>query len=110
MKAHDDQHISQMRALAEQYPNNPRARGFLYYAIGKECEYLQDWDGAFNAFSAGAAARRQTVEFDEAAEAAMFELIRERFNASWLAQQPPGNPEESPIFVLGQPRTGTTLI
>ena len=53
VKAKDDQHILQMRALAEQYPNNPRARGFLYYAIGKECEDLQDWEGAFEAFSAG---------------------------------------------------------
>ena len=40
----------------------------------------------------------------------MFELIRERFNATWLAEQPAGNPDDSPIFVLGQPRTGTTLI
>ena len=110
VKAKDDQHILQMRALTEQYPNNPRARGFLYYAIGKECEDLQDWEGAFEAFSAGAAARRQTVEFDEAAEVAMFELIRERFTAAWLAEQPAGNPDDSPIFVLGQPRTGTTLI
>ena len=110
VKAKDDQHILQMRDLVEQHPNNPRARGFLYYAIGKECEDLQDWEGAFEAFSAGAAARRQTVEFDEPAEVAMFELIRERFNTAWLAEQPAGNPDDSPIFVLGQPRTGTTLI
>ncbi|GIR72350.1 MAG: hypothetical protein CM15mP74_36010 [Halieaceae bacterium] len=41
---------------------------------------------------------------------AMFELIRESFNAAWLAERPAGNPDDSPIFVLGQPRTGTTLI
>jgi hypothetical protein len=110
VKAEDELHIEQMRKLTERYPDNPRARGFLYYAIGKECEDLQDWEGAFEAFSAGAAARRETVEFDESAEVAMFELIRERFTASWLAEQRPGNPDESPIFVLGQPRTGTTLI
>ncbi|GIR72349.1 MAG: hypothetical protein CM15mP74_36000 [Halieaceae bacterium] len=42
-----------MRDLLEQYPNNLRARGFLYYAIGKECEDLQDWVGAFEAFQQG---------------------------------------------------------
>jgi hypothetical protein len=41
----------------------------------------------------------------------MFELIRERFNASWLAEQPLRVIlMNHPIFVLGQPRTGTTLI
>ena len=110
VKATDGEHIEQMRKLVAQIPNNHRARGFLFYAIGKECEDMEDWHAAFDAFSAGAAARRQTVEFDESAEEQMFTVIRERFTAAWLAGCGPGNPDESPIFVLGQPRTGTTLI
>lgn len=110
VKATDTQHIAQMRALVTKYRDNDRAQSFLYYAIGKECEDLEDWKGAFEAFSAGAQSRRRTVEFDEAEEQALFTLIRERFTADWLAACPPGDPDPSPIFVLGQPRTGTTLI
>lgn len=110
VKATDSQHIAQMRALVRKYANNDRAQSFLYYAIGKECEDLEDWTGAFEAFSAGAMARRRTVEFDEAEETALFGVIRERFTADWLARCRPGDPDRSPIFVLGQPRTGTTLI
>ncbi|MDA0649575.1 MAG: sulfotransferase [Proteobacteria bacterium] len=110
VKAADDQHILQMQQLIDTCSANPRARGFLYYAIGKEYEDLQQWQAAFDAFTAGAAARRETVEFDEVAEEAMFDLIRTRFDAAWLAKRPGGNPDPSPIFVLGQPRTGTTLI
>jgi len=110
VKAKDTKHIAEMQKLLAQYPDNPRARGFLHYAIGKEYEDLQDWDLAFEAFAAGAKARRQTVEFDEATEVAMFELIRERFSADWLNRVGEGNPDPAPIFVLGQPRTGTTLI
>ena len=110
VKAVDDQHILQMQQLIDTYSANPRARGFLYYAIGKEYEDLQEWQAAFDAFAAGAAARRETVEFDEVAEEAMFDLICKRFDAAWLAKRPSGNPDPSPIFVLGQPRTGTTLI
>ncbi len=110
VKATDDTQIEAMRALLPRHANNPRALGFLHYGIGKACEDLQAWDDAFAAFSAGAAARRETVEFDEAAEAQLFETVTELFDAQWLAQCAPGNPDPSPIFVLGQPRTGTTLV
>jgi len=39
-----------------------------------------------------------------------FETIKALFDGDWLRRQASGNPDPSPIFVLGQPRTGTTLI
>ena len=56
-KATDGGHIEVMRNLLKQ-SKNPRARAFYFYAVGKECEDLQQWDDAFDAFSQGAAARR----------------------------------------------------
>ncbi len=109
-KAQDESHIGQMRALAERHGDNPRARAFYLYAIGKECEDLEQWEAALEAFHAGAAARRATVEYDEAAEIEMFDYLLEHYTPEWLASRPPGDPDPSPIFVLGQPRTGTTLI
>ena len=40
----------------------------------------------------------------------MFEAIKETYTAEWLASAAPGAEDPAPIFVLGQPRTGTTLI
>lgn len=109
-KAADDQHIEQMRGLLARNANNPRGLGFLHYAIGKEYEDLGRWADAFTAFAAGAAARRQTVEFDEATEIELFEVLTQTYTADWLAERPEGHSDGSAIFVLGQPRTGTTLI
>jgi len=109
-KAKDTSHIEEMRALLKKGGKNPRARAFYLYALGKECEDLQLWDDAFAAFSEGAAARRSTVEFDEEAEIAYFEYLGEHYTENWLRQSLGGDPDASPIFVLGQPRTGTTLI
>ena len=50
---------------------------------GKELEGLEEWDEAFEAFSRGAAARRKTIEFDEASEIAMYEAFGEVF--TWSA-------------------------
>ncbi len=110
VKATSTDHIDVMRPLLERNSNNPRAMGFLHYAIGKEYEDLKCWPEAFNAFAAGATARRQTVEFDETAEQAMFDTLHSTYTAEWLTQTSPGHPSDAPIFVLGQPRTGTTLI
>ena len=108
-KATDRQHIEAMQNLLLQPNLQDRPRAFLQYAIGKECEDLQDWDTAIEAFIAGAKARRNTVEFDEAAEQAMFDFLIEHCTEEWLAQGQ-GSDHAAPIFVLGQPRTGTTLI
>ncbi len=109
-KVQDDTHINTMRQLLDKPGLHPRLRAFYYYAIGKEYEDLERWAPAFEAFARGAAARRRTVEYDEATEIEMFRFLEAHFDERWLAAQPPGNPSTAPIFVLGQPRTGTTLI
>ena len=109
-KAKDDTHIKTMQGLIHSGQQSKRSQGFLHYAIGKENEDLGNWPEAFSAFTQGARARRETVEFNEADETAMFEAIKETYTAQWLANCPAGAEDPAPIFVLGQPRTGTTLI
>jgi tetratricopeptide (TPR) repeat protein len=109
-KAVDDSHNQQMQALLDKDRMSPRARAFYLYGLGKEYEDLKQWDNAFDSFSEGAAARRSTVEFDETAEIAMFDYLTEHFTADWLADGEAGNSDPAPIFVLGQPRSGTTLV
>ena len=109
-RATDQKHIDQMALLLERKNMHPRARAFYYYAIGKELEDLENWARAFDAFEAGAKARRSTVEYDEDAEFEMFRTLEALFTPEWLAKAGPGYSTDAPIFVLGQPRTGTTLI
>lgn len=108
-KAKDRQHVEQLEQLVAK-ENDPRALAFLYYGMGKELEDLEDWDHAFDAFAAGAAARRKTLEYDEAGEIEMFDAFRATFTREWLEDGMEGHDDPSPIFVVGQPRTGTTLI
>ncbi|GAB3049396.1 tetratricopeptide repeat-containing sulfotransferase family protein [Simiduia litorea] len=108
-KATDRQHLEAMQAVLQQPNISERSRAFLHYAVGKECEDLKDWDGAIDAFMAGAKARRATVAYDEVAEQAMFDFLAEHCTEQWLADGQ-GSDHRAPIFVLGQPRTGTTLI
>ena len=109
-KATNREHVDELLGLVKRESSNPRARAFLYYGLGKELEDLEAWDEAFEAFAAGAAARRQTLDFDEASEIAMYDAFGELFTPEWLEDGAAGHDDPSPIFVVGQPRTGTTLV
>jgi tetratricopeptide (TPR) repeat protein len=109
-KATDRKHIEVLQRLVANEDRNPRALAFLYYGLGKELEDLEAWDEAFDAFASGAAARRKTIDFDEQAEVEMYRAFVDTFTAEWLQHGAAGHDDPSPIFVVGQPRTGTTLV
>lgn len=109
-RAKDDEHVKTLQRLVENRPRSALAQSFLYYALGKELEDLEEWSPAFEAFARGAVAKRSIVEFDEAAEAEMFDALQQIYTAEWLAGKPGGCESRAPIFIVGQPRTGTTLI
>ena len=73
-------------------------------------EDLEEWDEAFEAFAAGAKARRSTIDFDEKADIEMFQAFGDTFTSEWFENTADGHDDPAPIFVVGQPRTGTTLV
>jgi tetratricopeptide (TPR) repeat protein len=109
-KAKNRDHVEQLEQLVQQENRNPRALAFLNYGLGKELEDLEEWDKALEAFARGAKARRSTIEFDEDAEIEMFRAFGDTFTAEWFAKDEAGHNDPSPVFVVGQPRSGTTLI
>lgn len=109
-KATDRAHVEQMQQLLGELAYPPKAQAFLYYGLGKELEDLEDWGAAFDAFARGAQARRSTITYDEAAEAEMYAALERLYTREWLTDGAVGFDSGAPIFVVGQPRTGTTLV
>ena len=109
-KATGRDHVEAMRRFVEQGRYPARAQAFLWYGIGKELEDLEDWDAAFEAFDRGARARRSTIDFDEQAEIRMYEALERIYTEQWFDSAGDGFDSSAPIFVVGQPRTGTTLV
>lgn len=109
-RASDDRHVQQLQDLLQRAQGNPRDRAYLGYALGKELEDLEHWPQAFDAYALGAAARRQSVSYNENAESAMFTALERTFDRAWLERQAPGYDDPAPVFIIGQPRTGTTLV
>lgn len=109
-KAKDRDHVEEMQKLVAENRYPARGQAFIWYGIGKELEDLEDWEGAFAAFERGADARRSTIDYDEQSEIEMYEAFERTFTKEWFDATKDGVASRAPIFVVGQPRTGTTLV
>jgi tetratricopeptide (TPR) repeat protein len=85
-----------------------RERMFIGYALGKELHDLGNYDRAFSAFAAGAQARRANLAYDVAEDQRKIARIIEAFAAPASPEPLGTNPAEQ-IFIIGLPRSGTTL-
>ena len=79
------------------------------YALAKELEDVGRGEDALARLTIVNAAHRATLDYDFARDAAIFTAIEESWPA--MARAPMGDPSaEAPIFIVGMPRTGTTLV
>jgi len=107
--AKSDEHIAAMQALLKREPGD-RDRAYLGYAIGKASEDLDRPAAAFEAWSLGAAARRRTVAYEEQLDIELFETLEQTFTTGWLAGKQGDCFDAAPVFIVGLPRTGSTLL
>jgi hypothetical protein len=115
-RAQDFSHVEQMKKLLADKPAPAERNIFLYYAIGKELEDLDQWTEAFEFYKKGgdaAAKRTRASGYNVAEDIKLIDSIIETCSDDWLAElpgdTPPGKADRSPIFIVGLPRTGTTL-
>ncbi|MGA2125668.1 MAG: tetratricopeptide repeat protein [Xanthobacteraceae bacterium] len=82
-----------------------------HFAMGKALGDLGQYRDAFRHLLQANALKRRTVDYDEPQRLAMFENIRTTFSADFMkARSGGGDRSWSPIFIVGMPRSGTTLL
>lgn len=79
------------------------------YALAKELEDLGEYDGSFAALAAGAAKKRRTLRYAVADEIAAMRAICDAYDATAMAAAGKGDEGTGAIFIVGMPRSGTTL-
>jgi tetratricopeptide (TPR) repeat protein len=87
----------------------PDDRLRIEYALAKEHEDLGDAPAAFEHLSRANAQRRLEIGYDFAQDAAIFDALEALFGDP-AALRGAGAADAAPIFVIGMPRTGTTLV
>jgi tetratricopeptide (TPR) repeat protein len=82
----------------------------LNFALGKCFDDIGDHDQAFRYFATGNSLKRSVIRYDPARMTQYFDDIMRVFDRETIARlRGGGDPSGLPVFILGMPRSGTTL-
>ena len=83
----------------------------LHFAIAKALEDAGDYTRALDHYRVGAKLRRDQLKYDERDTLGFFDQIMATFTAEIFENRPfEGNPSARPVFIVGMPRSGSTLV
>jgi hypothetical protein len=82
----------------------------LHYALGKAHEDAKRWAESFDHYAKGAAIRRTQVDYDPEETHADVARSQGGVHAGPAGGAGPGLPAPDPIFMVGLPRSGSTLV
>jgi tetratricopeptide (TPR) repeat protein len=114
-QSEDNNHVAQMETLLSSGIRNARGEVMVRFALGKECEDLGDYRRGFRHLKAGADLKRRNFKYDIKGNLAVMRRIieaqtREALDAVAAKPMSGAPARDNPIFIVGLPRSGTTLI
>jgi tetratricopeptide (TPR) repeat protein len=104
----DDPEPAQMLDLLSRPLDDERQRAALQHSAGKALADQKQYDAAFEQFAASKALR--TRDFDLVAYKDRHDVLVDGLDAAFFAERSGfGLDTEQPVFIVGMPRSGTTL-
>lgn len=110
-ESEDDEDFQAMIALKEKVSAmGTTYTSSLYYALARAYENMKKYDESFECLDIAASEKRKTLPYDEAGQPKMFHAIKNEFSPA-IIKNLEGNGFESDksVFIVGMPRSGTTL-
>jgi len=107
----DDPHLHILNTLTLKVPFfSENARIHYYFALGKALDDTQEFAHAFQAYAEGNKLKYAQEPWDSAHLQRMIDQIPVVFTSSFLKKARKTKDPRQPIFIVGMPRSGTTLI
>ena len=103
--------IQAMEKLLRKPDITDELRMYLNFSLGKAFEDLKQYDAAFKHIADGNRLKRSTYDYSLEEDRIFFNEIKRIFDKDFFnARRHFGSRNRSPIFILGMPRSGTTLV
>jgi len=108
----DDENFAALQEAAKKIPGMPETKAIsLHFALGKALEDIKRYDEAFPHYLEGCRLKRQRIQYSADNNKLIVDNIRRIFSKDMIdSLRGAGSPSTTPIFVLGMPRSGTTLV
>ncbi len=105
-----DTDLKAMEALYAQPGLTTEDRMHLAFGLGKAFEDLKQFDKAFGFFEQGNKRKRSMTPYSISEDVKLFDQLKATFTTDFFDKhQGLGSADRSPIFILGLPRSGTSL-
>src|SRR3546814_6801675 len=102
--------LAQIEAQLARTPDSDAAFVPMCHALARELEDLGRHAASFAALKRGADARRRRLQYRVEADLDTMRLIADTFVTDFFAAPHAGHDDARPLFVIGLPRSGTTLV
>ena len=103
-------HVDELEQLLAGDLEDERGWVEVSYALAKELEDLGEAERSFKHLKAGSDRRRKLMKYEVDRDLETIDAIKRTFDRGVLENAEPGCENPEPIFILGMPRTGTTLV
>ena len=103
--------MERMRRRLERGGLDDDAAADVHFALAKAREDLGDYEGAFTHYREGNRRRRRHVRFRREAPGERAAAFADAFDVEFFAKSAGrGDPSPRPVFIVGMPRSGTSLV
>lgn len=100
-----------LAAMSQDDPARVDDRLHLHFALGKACDDAGEVEAAFDHYAAANALRAGQLGYDADETSSLVDRIVQQFDMACFAHfAGGGDPSPDPIFILGMPRAGSTLV
>ena len=107
----EDDEILSMRELVKDRNLSFMDRVYLNFSLGKALEDRQDYRGSFKHYEQGNLLKKTQSRYDAGQMSLELKAQREFLNSSFFSEHKDvGYAAKDPIFILGLPRAGSTLL
>ncbi len=107
----DDEDADKIRALLDEPEISENDAVHLHFALGKIYDDCRLYDEAFSEYRRGNEIKHRKTRFDAAAFKVYIDRVIRTFDSELFAEKKNfGSSSELPVFIVGMPRSGTTLV
>ena len=106
-----DNHIQRLKQIRDNKNINREGKMLINFALSNEYEDIGEYEKSFDYLLQACNSKRKSIDYDAEKDTLQFRQLEDLFDSVYVHKNSgSGYMDYAPIFILGMPRTGSTLI
>jgi tetratricopeptide (TPR) repeat protein len=106
----DTAEIENLKRFIDRPGSQKQEQAALFFTLGKAMDDCKRYDEAFAYYAKGNSLMRRLNPYDKSENSRLFTALKQVFTKEFFAKNTlTGHTSDAPIFIVGMPRSGTTL-